>query len=44
MKKKLALLNLILQSGWKDTACHRRANKKLNNIEKSLKMSYVHFI
>ena len=31
-------------SGWKDTACHRRANKKLNNIEKRSKMPYVHFI
>ena len=31
-------------SGWKDTACDTRANKKLKNIEKNLKMQYLHFI
>ena len=36
--------NWILSSGLKDTACHTHANKKLKNIEKSLKMIYVYFI
>ena len=38
------MLNLILYSGWKDTACDTRANKKLKNIENNLKMPYLHFI
>ena len=37
-RKKLALLNLILYSGWKDEACDTRANKKLKNNENNLKM------
>ena len=41
--KKMSIAKLN-SSGWKDTACHRRANKKLNNIEKRSKMPYVHFI
>ena len=31
-RKKWALLNLILPSGWKDTAGDTYANKKLKNI------------
>ena len=38
------MLNLILYSGWKDTACNTRANKKLKNIENNLKMQYRYFI
>ena len=42
--KKSALLNWILSSGWKDTACDTNANKKLKNIKNNLKMSYLYFI
>ena len=35
---KLALLILILYSGWKDEACDTNANQKLKNIENNLKM------
>ena len=38
------MLNLILSSGKKDTACHRRVNEKLKHIENNLKMSYHYFI
>ena len=42
--KKWALLNWILSSRWKDTACDTHANKKLKNIENNLKMPYLYFI
>ena len=42
-RKKSALLTQILCSGWEDTACDTHVNKKLKNIEKNLKMPYVHF-
>ena len=38
------MINWILSSGWKDTACDTNANKKLKNIEKNLKMPYLYFI
>ena len=38
------MLNWILSSGLKDTACDTHADKKLKNIEKNLKIPYLYFI